>query len=157
MIRRPPRSTRTDTLFPYTTLFRSLQVVLGEQNRHQVALLDADAVLAGQDAADLDAEAQDVGAEGFGLVQFARPVGVAEDQRVQIAVACMEDVGDAQSVLFGKLRDAFMHLRQPPPRARPAQSVVARRAPANGGATRLAPAHNGEPRPLAVRIPPTPR
>src|SRR3546814_14939990 len=29
MIRRPPRSTRTDTLFPYTTLFRSfLQLVL---------------------------------------------------------------------------------------------------------------------------------
>src|SRR3546814_7661839 len=25
MIRRPPRSTRTDTLFPYTTLFRSVQ------------------------------------------------------------------------------------------------------------------------------------
>src|SRR3546814_1794159 len=27
MIRRPPRSTRTDTLFPYTTLFRSLLIV----------------------------------------------------------------------------------------------------------------------------------
>src|SRR3546814_8322310 len=27
MIRRPPRSTRTDTLFPYTTLFRSLLYV----------------------------------------------------------------------------------------------------------------------------------
>src|SRR3546814_9642478 len=26
MIRRPPRSTRTDTLFPYTTLFRSIYV-----------------------------------------------------------------------------------------------------------------------------------
>src|SRR3546814_11869332 len=26
MIRRPPRSTRTDTLFPYTTLFRSVKV-----------------------------------------------------------------------------------------------------------------------------------
>src|SRR3546814_10512499 len=25
MIRRPPRSTRTDTLFPYTTLFRSVE------------------------------------------------------------------------------------------------------------------------------------
>src|SRR3546814_14603352 len=25
MIRRPPRSTRTDTLFPYTTLFRSIE------------------------------------------------------------------------------------------------------------------------------------
>src|SRR3546814_7517317 len=26
MIRRPPRSTRTDTLFPYTTLFRSFEL-----------------------------------------------------------------------------------------------------------------------------------
>src|SRR3546814_13477020 len=31
MIRRPPRSTRTDTLFPYTTLFRS---PLGYETRH---------------------------------------------------------------------------------------------------------------------------
>src|SRR3546814_4450149 len=30
MIRRPPRSTRTDTLFPYTTLFRSEAVNLGD-------------------------------------------------------------------------------------------------------------------------------
>src|SRR3546814_1096621 len=28
MIRRPPRSTRTDTLFPYTTLFRSAEIEL---------------------------------------------------------------------------------------------------------------------------------
>src|SRR3546814_2709377 len=27
MIRRPPRSTRTDTLFPYTTLFRSVAII----------------------------------------------------------------------------------------------------------------------------------
>src|SRR3546814_3119163 len=30
MIRRPPRSTRTDTLFPYTTLFRSVLVDRGD-------------------------------------------------------------------------------------------------------------------------------
>src|SRR3546814_5400750 len=29
MIRRPPRSTRTDTLFPYTTLFRSARIMGG--------------------------------------------------------------------------------------------------------------------------------
>src|SRR3546814_6896679 len=29
MIRRPPRSTRTDTRFPYTTLFRSLEQAVG--------------------------------------------------------------------------------------------------------------------------------
>src|SRR3546814_16494684 len=31
MIRRPPRSTRTDTLFPYTTLFRSLSAAVGQR------------------------------------------------------------------------------------------------------------------------------
>src|SRR3546814_1116472 len=35
MIRRPPRSTRTDTLFPYTTLFRSVGVLqLDVDRRH---------------------------------------------------------------------------------------------------------------------------
>src|SRR3546814_1282863 len=33
MIRRPPRSTRTDTLFPYTTLFRSRQRDGSEQQQ----------------------------------------------------------------------------------------------------------------------------
>src|SRR3546814_21027143 len=36
MIRRPPRSTRTDTLFPYTTLFRSVEAdrIGHRQNPH---------------------------------------------------------------------------------------------------------------------------
>src|SRR3546814_15576617 len=33
MIRRPPRSTRTDTLFPYTTLFRSLDAMASQDIR----------------------------------------------------------------------------------------------------------------------------
>src|SRR3546814_14982383 len=33
MIRRPPRSTRTDTLFPYTTLFRSAVLLAGLSDR----------------------------------------------------------------------------------------------------------------------------
>src|SRR3546814_18998925 len=39
MIRRPPRSTRTDTLFPYTTLFRSLCRHLGEWGSHRAPIL----------------------------------------------------------------------------------------------------------------------
>src|SRR3546814_7052348 len=35
MIRRPPRSTRTDTLFPYTTLFRSAPQPLGRCLRNR--------------------------------------------------------------------------------------------------------------------------
>src|SRR3546814_13356562 len=34
MIRRPPRSTRTDTLFPYTTLFRSQVSALASLAKH---------------------------------------------------------------------------------------------------------------------------
>src|SRR3546814_21135511 len=35
MIRRPPRSTRTDTLFPYTTLFRSAGAARARTRRHR--------------------------------------------------------------------------------------------------------------------------
>src|SRR3546814_1665239 len=40
MIRRPPRSTRTDTLFPYTTLFRSAHVAAEQCRRLQAAGID---------------------------------------------------------------------------------------------------------------------
>src|SRR3546814_17137122 len=46
MLRRPPRSTRTDTLFPYTTLFRSdlrcarAQVIAAVADALQVAVAD---------------------------------------------------------------------------------------------------------------------
>src|SRR3546814_18265033 len=39
MIRRPPRSTRTDTLFPYTTLFRSRAI--GPEAQVEAVLTDA--------------------------------------------------------------------------------------------------------------------
>src|SRR3546814_1771565 len=41
MIRRPPRSTRTDTLFPYTTLFRSGCPETPKGSRHQTLPLVA--------------------------------------------------------------------------------------------------------------------
>src|SRR3546814_20969441 len=45
MIRRPPRSTRTDTLFPYTTLFRSreqrgaVEAVCGQEGRGHLRIV----------------------------------------------------------------------------------------------------------------------
>ena len=55
-------------------------------------------MLAGQHAAHRDAEPQDIGAEGLRRLELARLVGVIEDQRMQIAVAGMEDIGDAQAI-----------------------------------------------------------
>src|SRR3546814_7073886 len=46
MIRRPPRSTRTDTLFPYTTLFRSLRnlrnILAIDQNAPGLHIIEAE-------------------------------------------------------------------------------------------------------------------
>src|SRR3546814_11016117 len=44
MIRRPPRSTRTDTLFPYTTLFRSISDPLSPAEAKRVLSLGAPGV-----------------------------------------------------------------------------------------------------------------
>src|SRR3546814_2704121 len=55
MIRRPPRSTRTDTLFPYTTLFRSghgqRRVGTGLRRQPEVAELGGLAVVGRDDDA----------------------------------------------------------------------------------------------------------
>src|SRR3546814_4359712 len=52
MIRRPPRSTRTDTLFPYTTLFRSvgpdLQQALADSGLAQVLQVEAERLAVGE-------------------------------------------------------------------------------------------------------------
>src|SRR3546814_15132104 len=51
MIRRPPRSTRTDTLFPYTTLFRSFQrpraCFVGRESEQLANLIHASRYAAG--------------------------------------------------------------------------------------------------------------
>src|SRR3546814_11705254 len=50
MILRPPRSTRTDTPFPYTTLFRSWAQTLGElRERGFLTKHECDELFAGQD------------------------------------------------------------------------------------------------------------
>src|SRR3546814_15980599 len=45
MIRRPPRSTRTDTLFPYTTLFRSRSRLSASSIRQDTASQEATMIL----------------------------------------------------------------------------------------------------------------
>src|SRR3546814_15711963 len=59
MIRRPPRSTRTDTLFPYTTLFRSQTAVLSvdyrcpPEDKFPAAVQEIDAVMSWLEVSDL--------------------------------------------------------------------------------------------------------
>src|SRR3546814_19687163 len=65
MIRRPPRSTRTDTRVPYTTLFRSVGRPLRRVGRqHQLAMLDA--LLAGVTVDEAGALVRDFEARTIG-------------------------------------------------------------------------------------------
>src|SRR3546814_17814731 len=80
MIRRPPGSTRTDTLFPYTTLFRSTRVALVFAQCRAESALAADAAALGvieiaRPQTFLD-RAQDAGGVEPHLREqfFARPV-----------------------------------------------------------------------------------
>ena len=49
-----------------------VEIALRKHRRHQIALLDADAVLAGQHAADFNAKPENVGPERLRAFQFAR-------------------------------------------------------------------------------------
>src|SRR3982074_2513833 len=83
--------------------FRPLLLVeidLAEHLRHQVALLDADAMFAGQHAAEFDADPKDIRAKSLCPLHLTVLVGIVQNQWMQIAVAGMKHVGDAQIVLF---------------------------------------------------------
>src|SRR3546814_16078047 len=73
MIRRPPRSTRTDTLFPYTTLFRSIA------GPEIIFFLITGAV--GNVALAIQAHDRAVGADHRETVVIMRPVLFEEDGR----------------------------------------------------------------------------
>src|SRR3546814_9882890 len=84
MIRRPPRSTRTDTLFPYTTLFRA-----------------ADAARLAAVRADRATAAQTWFAAHAGEWDAIRSLHVAESQVEEAMAAVLGDAGIAQLIDIG--------------------------------------------------------
>src|SRR3546814_2495893 len=63
MIRRPPRSTRTDTLFPYTTLFRSPAVAVTHMGGHAAVVVQRAPIVSGSRAARDAVECVDDGGQ----------------------------------------------------------------------------------------------
>src|SRR3546814_14226306 len=72
MIRRPPRSTRTDTLFPYTTLFRSRGV---DELRRNPNLLTLFSYAAFKDVTDAQFPGDLPSRNGLSFVGEARSAG----------------------------------------------------------------------------------
>src|SRR3546814_13112635 len=115
MIRRPPRSTRTDTLFPYTTLFRSLlDDVLGHHAElvalvhvPQGAQLLLQSRIGGQRAALLDPVAQ-LEQDFAALVVLAVILRLAAelhaDQRIAAPAPVADHTGTVAAGFFDEAR-----------------------------------------------------
>src|SRR3546814_19264799 len=93
MIRRPPRSTLTDTLFPYTTLFRSIGDDQGALELAGVLRIDAEV------GAELHRTAHALGDVGEGAV--------GEYRRVQAGVLVVAVGHHRAEVLADQLRMVF--------------------------------------------------
>src|SRR3546814_7115470 len=93
MIRRPPGSTRTDTLLPYTTLFRS------RRRLRRLALADFDEVAVHAVVADLEGG----NASGFALALLEldeEPVGVGRELAQFVEFARSEEhTSELQSLM----------------------------------------------------------
>src|SRR3546814_13645080 len=89
MMRRPPRSTRTYTLLPYTTLFRSPLAAQHLQARGvfepQMVDIGADAKFGGQ--VEIGARADEHRAR---IVEVRLPLLLRRAQRIQYAVAAVD-------------------------------------------------------------------
>src|SRR3546814_3318566 len=90
MIRRPPRSTRTDTLFPYTTLFRSSLVSTFKGLPHRLHVADALEGVVGAAAGQLDQMRHQVALD----VLWVHEVGHAELGRKLLAGRVQVDADD---------------------------------------------------------------
>src|SRR3546814_16169793 len=83
MIRRPPRSTRTDTLFPYTTRFRSLVPADADADPRSEDVPDLEARVAGAEIIFLFI-ARTAGNMAFAVGSY--DVAVGGDQRERVVI-----------------------------------------------------------------------
>src|SRR3546814_1989462 len=98
MIRRPPRSTRTDTLFPYTTLFRSLEVA---ERRLDLVAVPARDIVRGAGAhlhQTIGARRADDGAAETGYLGSEEHTSELQSlMRISYAVFCLKKKTHAQN------------------------------------------------------------
>src|SRR3546814_13325060 len=105
MIRRPPRSTRTDSLFPYTPLFRSAGMLERDLQQHLVEAIAGTRV--------------DVGGAGLELAarprrQLRIPTGVDGTGGVPLSPEGHLDLVAADGVALGQRARPPTHVLHPP-------------------------------------------
>src|SRR5215471_4739940 len=116
-----------------------IQVGVGVLEREILGLVHADAVLAGDAAPEGNARAQHLLVGALGPLQLARIPVVVTDERMEIAVAGMKDIGDEHAVARGDGAHLAHDHRQLGPRHHRVLEEVGGREPPHGAGGRLAP------------------
>src|SRR3546814_10508473 len=96
MIRRPPRSTRTDTLFPYTTLFRSVSA--GVDKAPASTSAPAPASFSGSADSSYDVLVLGAGPGGYSAAFRAADLGlsvVLVERYATLGGVCLNEIGRA--------------------------------------------------------------
>src|SRR3546814_4025038 len=110
MIRRPPRSTRTDTLFPYTTLFRSFDLHAGHTETSLMLHLRPESVHMERaepgNTAPLQQILTDLITGGIAAVSpngvLGDPTRATADHGVEVLAAMIEEIHDRLTHKIGR-------------------------------------------------------
>src|SRR4029077_2735127 len=82
-----------------------VEISVGEEERHELGFFHANAVFAGERAADFDAVADDFGGGFEGAFELSSVTGIEKDDWVEIAVASVENIADLKAVLIADFAD----------------------------------------------------
>jgi hypothetical protein len=108
------------------------KIRVGKEKRHQLAFLHADAVLAGQAAANLHAIADDFGGDFHGALKLRGVSRIEQHDGMQIAVAGVKNITDEAAVFLTELLNVTKRLRKLASRNDAVKNIVARSDTAEG-------------------------
>ena len=89
-----------------------IEIGVGEEKRHEFTFFHADAVFAGEAAADLDAIANDFGGGLHGALELLVVAEIVKNDGMEIAIAGVKDVSDVEAELSADFLDAAQGLRK---------------------------------------------
>src|SRR6266542_1178680 len=104
-----PRVTQMRGIEGVAYLLHHIEVIVGKHSRHVVFLVRTDTVLASDRAARFDTVGENLSSHVLGQFRLAGNALVVTNQRMQVAIAGMKDVANAQARALPERADAFEH------------------------------------------------
>jgi len=102
-----------------------VEIGIGEKQRHELGLFHADAMLAGERAANFDAVANNFSGSLHGAFELPFVARIVENDGMKVAIASVENVADIEAVARTNFADAAQGLRKFGARDNAVKNIVA--------------------------------